>query len=112
MLDDFDERQELAVDSYNRTVEGIDGLHKSLHLCGKRPLGPDGQTGFSPLLPSLIEMDVDMVMLELCDPDEADMRMLRELPERMDVGVGCVKAKQNGVDSAGGDRRPGEEGAE
>ena len=99
MLDDFDERQELAVDSYNRTVEGIDGLHKSLHLCGKRPLGPDGQTGFSPLLPSLVEMDVDMVMLELCDPDEADMRMLREIPERMDVGVGCVKAKQNGVDT-------------
>ena len=99
MLDDFDERQELAVESFNRTVEGIDGLHKSLHLCGKRPLGPDGQPGFSPLLPSLVEMDLDMVMLELCDPDEADMRMLRELPERMDVGVGCVKAKQNGVDS-------------
>ena len=99
MVDDFDERQELAVESFNRTVEGIDGLHKSLHLCGKRPLGPGGRTGFSPLLPSLMEMDIDMVMLELCDPDEDDMRMLRELPERMDVGVGCVKAKQNGIDT-------------
>ena len=99
MRDDFDERQEIAVESFNRVVEGIDGLHKSFHLCGKRPLGPDGQAGYSPLLPSLKEMDLDMVMFELCDPDEADMKMLGELPENLDVGVGCVKAKQNGIDT-------------
>ena len=96
---DFEEQQELAVDSFNRIVEGIDGLHTSLHLCGKRPLGPGGESGYAHLLPSLKEMNLDMVMFELCDPDENDMKMLSELPERIDVGVGCVKAKQNGIDS-------------
>ena len=98
-VSDYEERQEIAVDSFNRTVEGIEGLHISLHLCGKRPMGPNGESGYSFLLNDFKSMNLDMVMFELCDPDDADLNMLADLPENIDVGVGCVKAKQNEIDS-------------
>ena len=94
-------REELAcaVDSFNRVVEGIDGIHTSLHLCGKRVVGPERRPGYDPLLPALQEMNVDMTMFELRDMDDYDRELLRRLPAHMQVGCGCLTAKQHGVET-------------
>lgn len=88
-----------AVDSFNRVVEGIDGIHTSLHLCGKRNLGPERRLGYDALLPALQEMNVDMAMFELRDMDDYDRELLRRLPKRMQVGCGCLTAKQHGAET-------------
>jgi 5-methyltetrahydropteroyltriglutamate--homocysteine methyltransferase len=89
-----------AVDSLNRTVDGVDDVHLSLHLCGKRLLGPPGgEVGYDPLLPGLKALNLDMIMFELSEATDSDMNILRELPERMDIGVGCVASKGMGIDT-------------
>ena len=80
-------------------VEGIDGIHTSLHLCGKRDVGPERRPGYDHLLPALQELNVDMTMFELRDMDEYDRELLRRLPARMQVGCGCLTAKQHGVET-------------
>ena len=80
-------------------VEGIDGIHISLHLCGKRVVGSERRLGYDALLPALQELNVDMTMFELRDMDEYDREMLRGLPAHMQVGCGCVTAKQHGVET-------------
>ena len=62
-------------------------------------MGPNGEAGYSFLLNDFKSMNLDMVMFELCYPDDADLNMLANLPESIDVGVGCVRAKQNGIDT-------------
>ena len=99
--DSAEYREELAyaVDSFNRVVEGIDGIHASLHLRGKRVVGPERRRGYDSLLPALQELNVDMTMFELHDMDEYDRESLRRLPKRMQVGCGCLTAKQHGVET-------------
>ena len=97
--EEFREELAYAVDSFNRVVEGIDGIHTSLHLCGKRDVGTERRPGYDHLLPALQEMNVDMTMFELRDMDEYDRELLRRLPARMQVGCGCLTAKQHGVET-------------
>ena len=55
--------------------------------------------GYDPLLPGLKALNLDMIMFELSEATDSDMNILRELPERMDIGVGCVASKGMGIDT-------------
>ncbi len=89
-----------AVDTLNRVVEGIEGVHLSLHLCGKRPLDASGdKTGYNSLLPGIKDLNVDMLMFELSEATDHDIELLGELPDSMDIGVGCLHSKQAGIDT-------------
>ena len=81
-------------------VEGIEGVHLSLHLCGKRPLDASGdKTGYNSLLPGIKDLNVDMLMFELSEATDHDIELLGELPDSMDIGVGCLHSKQAGIDT-------------
>ena len=99
-MPDYSGQVAYAVDTLNRVIEGIDGVHLSLHLCGKRQLDESGEkTGYDALLPGIKELNVDMLMFELSEATDGDIALLGELPERMDIGVGCLHSKKADIDT-------------
>ncbi len=99
-MPDYPDQVAYAVDTLNRVVDGIDGVHVSLHLCGKRPLDETGdKMGYDALLPGIKNLNVDMLMFELSEATDRDIALLDELPDRMGIGVGCLRSKQAAVDT-------------
>lgn len=90
-----------CVDLLNRTVSGIDGVRTALHLCrrNKGRAGWVGEGGYEPILPALRDLDVDMLMLEFAMPAAGDKRVLKDLPERFDIGLGCVDCRSEHTDT-------------
>lgn len=90
-----------CVDMLNRIVRGVDGVRVALHLCrrNKGRAGWVGEGGYEPLLPALRRLEFDMVMLEFAMPASGDKKILRDLPERMDVGLGCVDCRSPHIDT-------------
>ena len=92
-----------CVDMLNRIVDGVDGIRTALHLCrrNKGRSGWVGEGGYEPILPALGELDVDMLMLEFAMPAAGDVKVLRELPERFEIGLGCVDCRSPHIDEPG-----------
>ena len=99
-MPDYADQVAYAVDTLNRVIEGMGDVHVSLHLCGKRPLDESGgKTGYDALLPGIKELNVDMLMFELSEATDDDVALLAELPEHVDIGVGCLHSKKAGIDT-------------
>ncbi len=96
---EYQDELSFAVDAFNRLVDGIQGIHTSLHLCGKRLVGQERRPRYDALLPALEKMNVDMTMFEICHLDDYDRDLLRRLPKEMQVGCGCLTAKQHGAET-------------
>ena len=92
---------EYCVDMLNRIVDGIDGVRLALHLCrrNKGRLGWVGEGGYEPILPVLRALNFDMLMLEFAMPAAGDKEVLRELPERFEIGLGCVDCRSAHIDT-------------
>ena len=92
---------EYCVDMLNRIVDGVDGIRVALHLCRRNRgrAGWGGEGGYEPILPALRELNFDMVMLEFAVPAAGDKRVLGELPERIDIGLGCVDCRSPHIDT-------------
>ena len=99
--DDPEGEADYCVDMLNRVVDGIDGIRTALHLCrrNKGRAGWIGEGGYEPILPALSKLDVNMLMLEFAMPAAGDKRVLRELPERFDIGLGCVDCRSPHTDT-------------
>ena len=101
---DYDDPQaELAycVDLLNRVVKGVDGVRLAVHLCrrNKGRAGWVGEGGYEPILPALAGLKVDILMLEFAIPAAGDFAVLRDLPERFDIGLGCVDCRSSHIDT-------------
>ena len=85
----------------NRIADGVDGIELALHLCrrNKGRAGWVGEGGLEPILPALGDLQFDMLMLEFAIPAAGDMRVLRDLPERFDLGLGCVDCRSSHIDT-------------
>ena len=102
--DQYDDPQaEMAhcVDLINRVVDGVDGVRLAVHLCrrNKGRGGWVGEGGYGPILPALSELQVDILMLEFAIPAAGDFAVLRDLPERFDIGLGCVDCRSSHIDT-------------
>ena len=91
----------LCVDLLNRIVDGVEGIRLALHLCrrNKGRSGWVGEGGYELILPALRTLNFDMVMLEFAMPAAGDKHVLSQLPERMDVGLGCVDCRSPHIDT-------------
>ena len=98
---DPEDEMRYCVDMLNRVVAGIEDIRVALHLCrrNKGRAGWVGEGGYEPILPALQELDLDAVMLEFAMPSAGDKKVLRELPERMDIGLGCVDCRSTHIDT-------------
>ncbi len=99
--DDPDGEAAYGVDLLNRIVDGVDGVKLALHLCrrNKGRAGWVGEGGYEPILPALTELNFDMLMLEYAIPAAGDKRVLEKLPERFEIGLGCVDCRSPHIDT-------------
>jgi 5-methyltetrahydropteroyltriglutamate--homocysteine methyltransferase len=100
-FDDPDDEARYCVDILNRIVDGVDEVRTALHLCrrNKGRGGWVGEGGYDPILPVLSELQFDMLMLEFAIPAAGGKRVLGQLPERFDVGLGCVDCRSPHIDT-------------
>lgn len=90
-----------CVDMLNRIVDGVEGIRLALHLCRRNRgrAGWAGEGGYETILPALQELNFDMLMLEFAMPAAGDKAVLAQIPERMDIGLGCVDCRNPHIDS-------------
>ncbi len=90
-----------AVDWINQIVEGVSGVTLAVHVCrrnwGRRGWGAAG--GYEAILPHLRRLKVKQLLLEFSIPVAGDVAVLRELPEDIDVGLGCVDVRFPEIDT-------------
>ena len=90
-----------AVDWINAIVEGVEGVRLAVHLCrrnwGRRGWGAAG--GYEVLLPHLERLKVQQLMLEFSIPVAGDVAVLKQLPEHVNIGLGCVDVRFPEIDT-------------
>lgn len=89
-----------CVSLINRVFEGVKGVTKAVHLCrrNKGRKGWVGEGSYDAIMPALQALDVDQLMMEFTIPAAGDTRCLRELPERVNIGLGCVDCRGEVID--------------
>ncbi|MCH8808206.1 MAG: hypothetical protein IH986_19260, partial [Planctomycetes bacterium] len=101
--DDPDRAADFAVDMDNQVAAGFDDVRLAVHLCrraGARARGEaQHQGGYDPILPQLGRLRVGHVTMEFTTPGSGEMSVFRELPEDVEIGLGCVSCQPGQIDS-------------
>ncbi len=88
------------LDVVERTVEGVDA-YISMHMCfGNYRARAVGRRSYRPLFPHIGRAKVQQLALEFASREMAEVGILAELPEGMDVAVGLVDVKNTWVEPA------------
>ncbi|SVD36588.1 uncharacterized protein METZ01_LOCUS389442, partial [marine metagenome] len=99
--DDVDHEVDLCIGMLNDILSGVEGITSAIHLCrrNKGRGGWVGEGGYGPIIPALQRLNVDQYVMEFTIPVAGDLAVLRELPERSTVGLGCVDCRGKHVDT-------------
>ena len=99
-FDDPEAEMRNAVDWINQIVEGVEGVTLAVHLCrrnwGRRGWGAAG--GYEAILDHVKRLKVQQLMMEFSIPVAGDVAILKELPEDIAIGLGCVDVRFDKVD--------------
>ncbi len=89
------------VDIFNRTVEPIVGKTRlCTHLCfGNFKGHAVGYRRYAPLFPDFLDLKVDELHLEMASREYAELEMIGQVAERMDVAVGVIDVKSYFIES-------------
>jgi 5-methyltetrahydropteroyltriglutamate--homocysteine methyltransferase len=88
------------LDVVARTVEGVNA-YLSMHMCfGNYRARAVGWRSYAPLFPHIGLARVDQLALEFASREMAEVELLWQLPESMDVAVGLVDVKNTWVEPA------------
>lgn len=102
--DDPEKASDFAVDMDNQVVAGISGVKLAVHLCrraGARARGEaDHRGSYDPILRQLARLNVGHITMEFTSPGAGDMSVFRQLPEHVEIGLGCVSCQPGQIDSA------------
>jgi 5-methyltetrahydropteroyltriglutamate--homocysteine methyltransferase len=104
--DNADKAADFAVDMDNQVVDGIQGAKLAVHLCrraGARARGEaEHRGGYDPILKQLGRLKVGHITMEFTTPGAGDMSVFKQLPENIEIGLGCVSCQPGQIDSAEG----------
>jgi 5-methyltetrahydropteroyltriglutamate--homocysteine methyltransferase len=102
--DNAEKASDFAVDMDNQIVEGIRGVEVAVHLCrraGARARGEaDHRGGYDPILKQLARLKVNHITMEFTSPGAGDMSVFKQLPEQVQIGLGCVSCQPGQIDSS------------
>ncbi len=89
------------VDIFNRTVEPIFGRATlSTHLCfgnfKGRAVAP---RSYAPMFPAFLDFNVDEIHLEMASREFAELELIADIAEKVDVAVGIVDVKNYYVET-------------
>jgi 5-methyltetrahydropteroyltriglutamate--homocysteine methyltransferase len=89
---------ESFLDVIARTVEGV-SCYISMHMCfGNYRARAVGHRSYRPLFPHLGRARVNQLALEFASRELAEIELLAQLPETMDVAVGLIDVKNTWVE--------------
>ncbi len=93
---------ELAVRLMNQTTEGISGIKTGVHVCRgnwsrKEEVLLTGNYG--PMLPYLVQMNIDQLVLECATPRAGEMEVFKEYANEKEIGFGVVNPRTDDVES-------------
>ena len=96
------EEMRLAVQWMNETVAGMDGVRFGVHICRgnwsrKEEVLMKGNYG--PMLPWLMEMNIDQLVLEFATPRAGEMEVFKEYAEQKEIGLGVVNPRTDDIES-------------
>lgn len=88
------------LDVLARTVEGVNA-YISIHMCfGNYRARAVGHRSYRPLFPHIGRAKVNQLAMEFASREMAEIELLAELPETMDVALGLVDVKNTWVEPA------------
>jgi 5-methyltetrahydropteroyltriglutamate--homocysteine methyltransferase len=93
---------EFAVRLMNETVEGIDGVKFGVHVCrGNWSRKEDVllKGNYGPLLPYLVQMNVDQLVLEMATPRAGELDVFKEYSNEKELGLGVVNPRTDEVEA-------------
>lgn len=88
-----------AIDDLNRVVAGIDGIETALHVCrGNRARTVYANGDYEPIMPWLLEADVDQLAMEFAVTQAGDVSVFGQYPTDKQIGLGVVDVRGEVVD--------------
>lgn len=101
--EDPDRAADFAVDMDNQVVDGIEGVKLAVHLCRRAGARARGEAehsgGYDPILRQLARLKVDHITMEFTTPGSGEMEVFKQLPEDIEIGLGCVSTLPGQIDS-------------
>jgi len=85
----------------NRVVGGIEGVRRGVHVCRgnwSRREDVHLQGNYGPMLPHLVQMDVDQLVLEMATPRAGEIEVFKEYGNEKEIGVGVVNPRSDDVE--------------
>ena len=92
----------LAVKLINETVQGIDGIHVGVHVCRGNWTRQEDKFlagNYGPLLPSLMQMNVDQLVLEMSTPRAGEAEVFKEYANEKEIGLGVENPRSAEVET-------------
>ena len=95
---------EFALRIMNEVTEGIEGIRTGVHVCRgnwsrKEEVLLTGNYG--PLLPYLVQMNIDQLVLECATPRAGEMEVFKEYANEKEIGLGVVNPRTDDLESPG-----------
>ena len=92
---------EMAVRLMNETVEGIDGIKTGVHVCRGNWSRKEEvllQGNYGPMLPYLVQMNIDQLVLECATPRAGEMDVFKEYSNEKEIGLGVVNPRTDEIE--------------
>ena len=94
---------EMAVRLMNETLDGITGIKTGVHVCRgnwsrKEEVLLTGNYG--PMLPYLVQMNIDQLVLECATPRAGEMEVFKEYSNEKEIGLGVVNPRTDDIEPA------------
>ncbi len=92
---------EMAVRLMNETLDGITGIKTGVHVCRgnwsrKEEVLLTGNYG--PMLPYLVQMNIDQLVLECATPRAGEMEVFKEYGNEKEIGLGVVNPRTDEIE--------------
>ena len=96
------EELELAVRLMNDTVRGFDDVKFGVHICRgnwsrKEEVLLKGNYG--PMLPYLMQMNIDQLVLEFATPRAGELEVFKEYKNEKEIGLGVVNPRTDAIET-------------
>jgi len=93
---------ELAATLINETVEGVDGVRTGVHVCRGNWTRKEEKFlsgNYGPLLPTLMQMNVNQLVLEMSTPRAGEAEVFKEYADQKEIGLGVENPRSAEVES-------------
>ena len=90
-VSDVHHEMDLCVDLINETLDGIEGIATSMHLCHahyNRKHVTEGS--YELIMPALAKVRVGMISMEYATPVSGGLESLQHFPDGVRLGLGCI----------------------